>query len=238
MSAHAGLRLRAAALARYGLPDITYPLAFEQLQQAIVDGGELPFAEMLCALQTQAATAADWEALEPALDRLAELLSPEDARDLVTVAGDDWWLELGAVDLDACIVTIQREDRLLAAIAPRADGRLRVAVYRPLDGKAIGALIGLGRVPDPEHGVSMGRDNWGYALDASAGMGQWYAADVGRSYLSYWEQGLGVAQDGSLVEPWRAQRGLLPRPAGRVATELGIQYAYAVAGSFLGDDDR
>lgn len=238
MSAHAGLRLRAAALARHGLPDITYPLAFEPLQQAVVSGGELPFAAMLCALQAQAATAADWEALEPALEHLAELLAPEDARELVTVAGDDWWLELGAVDQDACLVTIQRGDRLLAAIAPRADGRLRVAVYRPLDGRSIGTLIALSRVPDREHGVSMGRDNWGCALDASAGMGQWYAADAGSSYLAYWAQGLGVAHDGSAVEPWRAQRGVPPRPAGRVATELGIQYAYAVAGTFPGDDDR
>jgi hypothetical protein len=238
MSGEAGLRLNAAALARYALPDIAYPLSFEVLREALEHGGELPLAEMLCALQAQAEKAPDWLALEPALSRLAELLAPEDPRQIVTVEGDDWWLELGPVNLEAEIVTLQRGGHLLAAIAPRADRLLRVAAYRPLDGAAIQCLIALGRVPHPVHGVSMGRDSWEYALDSACGNGQFYASIEGRCYLSWWGYGLGLSEDRSLVPEWRAQLGLEPRAPRLVATELGVYYSLASAGTFVGDDAR
>jgi two-component system chemotaxis response regulator CheB len=121
------------------------------LRVSLVDGGELPFAEMLCALQAQAATAADWEALEPALDRLAELLAPEDARELVTVAGDDWWLELGAVDfvakpklgLSDGLRGLANDivDKIRVAAAARVDRRAA-----PRDDRAATPLSPLGRL--------------------------------------------------------------------------------------------
>jgi hypothetical protein len=72
--------------------------------------------------------------------RLVELILPAKSPETVTAAGDNWWLEIGTVDLRGRIVTIQRADCLIAAIAPRPDGRLRVATYRPLDGKSSGYL--------------------------------------------------------------------------------------------------
>ena len=121
----------------------------------------------------------------------AELLAPDDARDVISAAGDHWWLEVGPVDLGGKLVTIQRGDALIAAITARDDGRLRVAVFRPLDAKGAEYLIGLGQVPHPEHGVCMRENNWEYALDCSAGNGNHYAAERGEAYLSYWEKGLG-----------------------------------------------
>jgi len=97
-------------------------------------------------------------------------------------------------------------------------------VFRPLDAKSAEYLIGLGQVPHPEHGVCMRENNWEYALDCSAGNGNYYAADRGEAYLSYWEKGLGIRWDGSDVPEWRKQLDLVARPAARVVAELGIHY--------------
>ena len=166
------------------------------------------------------------------MDRLAELLAPDDSREVISSAGDHWWLEVGPVNLEAKLVTIQRGDALIAAITARDDGRLRVAVFRPLDAKSAEYLIGLGQVPHPEHGVCMRENNWEYALDCSAGIGNYYAADRGEAYLSYWEEGLGISSDGSDIPEWRRQRDLVSRPAARVVAELGI------CNTFSGNEDE
>ena len=221
----AELQLKPETLERYGLPDIPYPMPAADMQSALVAGGELPLAVMLHGLQ-QRSRAGDtqWQQVEPAMDRLAELLEPDDAREVISAAGDHWWLEIGPVDLGAKLVTIQRGDALVAAITARDDGRLRVAVFRPLDAKSAEYLIGLGQVPHPEHGVCMRENNWEYALDSSAGNGNHYAADRGEAYLSYWEKGLGISWDGTDVPEWRNQKNVGARPAARVVTELGIYY--------------
>ena len=227
MQNFAELHLKPGPLARYGLPDIPYPIPAGDMQSALLGDGELPLAVMLHGLQQRSrAGEAQWQQIEPAMDRLAELLAPDDAREAISAAGDHWWLEIGPVDLGAKLVTIQRGDALVAAITAREDGRLRVAVFRPLDAKSAEYLIGLGQVPHPEHGVCMRENNWEYALDCSAGNGNGncYAADRGEAYLSYWEKGLGISWDGSDVLEWRNQRNLVARPAARVVTELGIYY--------------
>lgn len=221
----ADIRLKPEVLARYGLPDIAYPIASADLQDALTGGGELPLAMMLRGLQEVARDGeTDWKHLEPAMSRLSELLAPEDERDVISAAGDTWWIEIGPVDLGGKLVTVQRGNDLIAAITPRDDGRLRVAVFRPLDAKSAEYLTGLGQAPHPEHGVCMRENNWEYALDCSAGNGNHYAADRGEAYLSYWEKGLGISWDGSDVPEWRKQLDLIARPAARVVTELGVYY--------------
>ncbi len=221
----AEIHLKPEILARYGLPDIAYPLPPGDLQAALSQDGELPLAVMLQALQQHGAEAGvDWRHYAPAMNRLGQLLTADDGRAAAPVMGDDWWLELGPVDLAGELVTIQREENLVAAISAREDGRLRVAVFRPLDAKSAEYLIGLGRLPHPEHGVCMRENNWQYALDCSAGNGNYYAADRGEAYLSYWQHGLGISSDGSEIPGWHAQRALVARQAAVAATELGVHY--------------
>ena len=217
------LHLKPALLKRYGLPDIAYPMSAADMQPALQEDGELPLADMLYGLQQHSSDGeAQWQQIEPAMDRLAELLAPDDPSQIISAAGDHWWLEIGSVDLESKLVTIQRAGALVAAISAREDGRLRVTVFRPLDAKSAEYLIGLGQVPHPEHGVCMRENNWEYALDSSAGNGNYYAAEQGEAYLSYWEKGLGISWDGSELPDWRKQLGLVARPATRVVTELGI----------------
>lgn len=228
MQPFAEMQLKPQALARYGLPDISYPVPVADLRSALSEDGELPLAVMLHGLQHRSRDGeANWQQLEPAMDRLAHLLAPEDNREVISAAGDNWWLEIGPLDLDTRLVTVQRGGTLIAAIAAREDGRLRVAVFRPLDARSAGYLIGLGQAPHPEHGVCMRENNWEYALDCSAGMGNHYAADRGQAYLSYWEKGLGISRDGSEVPEWRKQVDRVARQAARVVTELGVHYTLA-----------
>lgn len=152
------LHLKPRPLEHYGLPDIPYPIPVTDMQSALLGDGELPLAVMLHGLQQHSRDGeAQWQQIEPAMDRLAELLAPDNAEEVISAAGDDWWLEIGPVDLEAKLVTIQRSGTLIAAITTRDDGRLRVAVFRSLDGKSAERLIELGLVPHPEHGVCM----WG-----------------------------------------------------------------------------
>ncbi len=215
------VHLKPEVLARYGLPDIAYPIATADPQAGVSAGGELPLPRMLHGLQEAASDGeADWKHLEPAMSRLSALLAPEDERDVISAAGDTWWVEVGPVNLSDKLVTIQRGDNLIAAIVPRDDGRLRVAVFRALDARSARYLTGLGQVPHPEHGVCMRENNWEYALDCSAGTGNYYASERGEAYLSYWEKGLGISWDGTEVPEWRKQLNLVARPAAQVNVGL------------------
>lgn len=222
---YAELHLKLDILERYGLPDIPYPIPVDDLESVLLNDQELPLAMILHGLQQRSRDGeVQWQQIEAAMDRLAALLASDDAREVISAAGDTWWLEIGPVDLGTKLVTIQRGNALVAAITPREDGRLRVAVFRPLDGKSAEYLIGLGQVPHPDHGVCMRENNWEYALDSSAGSGNQYADDRGEPYLSYWEKGLGLNWDGTDVPEWRKQKDLVARSAAHVVTELGIYF--------------
>ena len=70
----------------------------------------------------------------------------------------------------------------------------------------------------------MRENNWEFARDSSAGMGNCYACDRGEAYLSRWEKGIGVSQEWTVDPHWRAMRSLTARVPAMVAVELGIRY--------------
>jgi hypothetical protein len=202
----------------------------EQMASIVADDGELPLEAMLLGLQLASRDgAAPWQQLEVAMNRLTELIAPADEDTVISAQGDGWWLEIGPVDLQGKLVTIQRGNALVAALTDRGDGRLRVAVFRPLDAKSLEYLIGLSKMPHPEHGVFMRENNWEYALDCSAGNGNFYADDRGEAYLSYWERGLGVSRDGSDVPDWKSQQELIGRAAIYGVVELGVYYSLSAS---------
>lgn len=219
------LHLKAQTLERYGLPDIPYPITIDDLQASLDPDEGPPFATLLYNLQKRSEyDCPHWRDLEPAMSRLAELLAPEADHEILTVASENWWLEIGPVNLDTKIVTVQRENLLIAAINPTKDGRLRVATYRPLDADSASRLIGLSHNPHPEYGICHRENNWEYALDASVGMGNFYSFEAGHAHLSYWEHGIGIYDDGTQDPKWRNMRSLPPRPAIHVMVELGIYH--------------
>ena len=219
------IHLKPQTLERYGLPDIPYPITIDDLQTSLDDGEGPPFATLLYNLQKRSEyDCPHWRDLEPAMARLAELLAPKADHEILAVASENWWLELGPVNLDTQIVTVQRQNNLIAAINPTKDGRLRIATYRPLDAGGASRLIAMGQNPHPEYGVCMRENNWEYALDASVGMGNFYRFTAGHAHLSYWEDGIGIYGDGTEDPNWREMLDLTPRPAIQVMTELGIYH--------------
>jgi ADP-ribosylglycohydrolase len=223
------MRLKPHILEKYGLPDIEYPVRLDALDAALGENGEMPFAEMLFGLQERGRKGtADWQRLEPAMERLAQILAPQDDREIFYAADDNWRMELGPVDLvNAKLVAIQRGGLLIAALAYRGDGRLRVAVFRPLDAKSINSLIALNMNPDPEHGVNMRENNWEYAIDQTPGLGNAFADERGEAYLCYWEKGLGLKPDGTIHPEWRAMTDLVPRRPTSVIVELAIYCSFS-----------
>lgn len=114
------LQLKPQVLAHYGLPDIPYPVSIETINSALEADAELPLAAMLHGLQQLSSKGkTDWQSLEPAMDRLVTLLAPDGDREVITAAGDNWWIEIGSLDLNGKIVTIQRQDCLIAVISPQ-----------------------------------------------------------------------------------------------------------------------
>jgi hypothetical protein len=108
---------------------------------------------------------------------------------------------------------------------------LRLAAFRPLDSRSADLLVNLALLPN-QGVVCMRENNWEYALDCSAGMGQFYAAERGESYLSYWSSGLGQRDDGSVDSRWSSQQTLCARRPAEVAMELGVRYALNSDSSF------
>lgn len=212
------LHPRADALSGLGLPAIPYPVALPAFQAAVANDGALPLADMLHGLQLRAADGrANHQRLEPAMARLAELLAADNAPAADGAARDHWWLEPGPVDLDGAIITVQRGDSLLAALAPRGDGRLQLATYRPLDARAAGILLALAT-----------GNGWQRALDAAAGVGEHFGGVEGAAHVAYWEAGIGIGPDGSVLPEWRAQRACGPRPAAHVLAELDTCHAFGL----------
>lgn len=112
----------------------------------------------------------------------------------------------------------------LAELIALDDGRLKVSVYLPLDAKACSYLVHLGTKPHPEHGINMRENNWEYALDNSATMGNMYASKRGESYLSYWQYGIGLDSKKDPVSVWFEMRDLKPVPPNISATQIGLWY--------------
>lgn len=219
---------KAEWLGKYGLPDIGYPMPIDACDEVLHSEGEISFAQILFWLQEFSAEQQEgWQELEPAMRRLAELLAPDDLREVLTAQGDTWFLELGPINLSSTIITIQRRDHLIAAITPRQDFRLRVSAYHPLDAKTINYLLGMSLHPDNEGNVCMRPNNWEFALDqANHDIPAFYACERGESYISFWEYGLGVKSDGTHSESFYCQKQLKPLAPNVLATQIGVYYSF------------
>lgn len=219
------LHLKPETLAELGLPDIGYLVPRDDFD---AETGRLPLAMLLYGLQWKSARAgAERASLEPAMERLALLLTPDADDAVVTAGGDDWELAIGGVNLagedrDRRVVALQRGAQLVAAVRPLPSGQLRVSAYRPLDSHAAELLVQLAQLPRPGYGVQSRKNNWEFAM-ALAGDA---ASARGDTRLVFWPQGLGRLDAGD--DPaWRAQAELAPRRAASVAAELGAWYTYS-----------
>ena len=184
------LHLNKESLDAYTLPDIGYPVPVSQFETLDQSGGKIDLKALLFWLQEFSALQADkWIDLETAIFRLALLLAPEDRRRQIRVYGDTWFLVCGAVDLNQNIITIQRQDHLIAAISPLDKGQLCVCSYRPLDAKSGRYLIRLSKNPaldDP-------KSRWESAIESLVGELGDNKADVVKSIFLSWLSEKGIS---------------------------------------------
>jgi len=218
------IQLTKSFLDQYNLPDILYPIPTSRFEEFVESGGNLGFHDLLYFLQEYSCTLSEWQGIEEAMTELTTIVAPHEDHAYINAQGDEWFIVCGVVDLKDEIVTIQRGDHLVAAIRPLQDGRLIFSAYRPLDAKSAAYLLGLSIKPGPDNRVCMRDNNWEYALDCSAGMGNMYASERGEAYLSYWQYGLGLSNDGKIVEEWYKQRTLEPIKPKYTAIQLGVYY--------------
>ena len=218
------LSWKAQTLENYSLPHIAYPVPHAAIKAGLEETFDLGFEALLYWLQLYTEfNTVPWRDYVPAMARLAELLTSGAAMDVAVIEGERFWLEIGEVNLlSGDIVTIQRDGELVGAFQSRRDGTLRFSAYQALDAKAVRSAVGLACKPAADGTVCMRPNNWEYALDSSAGFGQFYAADSGACYLSRWEYGLGISADGSRVEDWYAQRERVPVKPRFVATQIEV----------------
>lgn len=203
------IELKPDTLEHHGLPNIPYPLHKSELIAALGQEAELPFTALLKGLQAKSAySETPWMSLEPAMQRLAELVNPLNDNADHILESEKCWLKIAATDLTKSVITVQREDHLIASITPLRDGRLQISTYRPVDLQTADDLTRLGIPPSPDHGVCMRENNWEYALDCSAGNGNIYSMLNGQPYLSYWKDGLGISHDGAIDHEWYSKREL------------------------------
>ena len=218
------LHLKKESLDAYSLPDIGYPVPVSQFDSLSQIGGKIDLKALLFWLQEYSALHSDkWINLETAIFRLALLLAPEDRRRRIRVYGDNWFLICSAIDLNQTIITIQRQDHLIAAMSPLGNGQLCVCSYRPLDAKSARYLINLSINPSSDN--QKGR--WESAIERLVGEENNRADERGEAYLMFWEFGLGVNSDNNCVAPWFDWRESAAIPNNLSATQLGVCYEYS-----------
>ncbi len=219
----------AAALAGATLPRIEYPIPLSAFPEVLRRGGDVLPVQMLAWLQmfTERDLSA-WTCLAPTMTAIARQLAGSYRGLRGEIEGPRWRLSLEPVDLSREVVTVQRGAHLVAAIANRGDGGLSVSHYRALDAKAARYLVALGGCPDGTAG--MPGSSFECAKGWSGGWSHFYAADRGDSYLSYWDDGVGLRDDQMPVQGWIEQRTLTPLPWAELAIELAAQAMLDEAG--------
>ena len=207
------------------LPCISYPIPYDDIKEITETGGNIEFTDLLFYLQQYSACLKEgWEELDPAMLRLTEILAQEDDNPVGNIYTPDFYIHLQPHDLSLEVITMIRGDRILAAIFPGSDFTVSMSAFHPFDARTMNFLMQMARHPH-NGGVCMRENNWEYALDMAAPtLGSMYACERGDSYLSYWENGLGVCSDGkidSTFETYRTRKQIMPNI---VAAQIGCYY--------------
>jgi len=212
-------------LKQANLPDIEYPIPIAVFEEIIDSGKMIEFSQMLFWLQEYSSQApGEWMDYEEAMLGIAVKLAPYDPRPQIGIFGINWFLMCGKANLAKEIVTIQRSDYLIASIQNYGDGRLLACSYRPLDSKAARYLVDLGVNPARDGTVCKKSNNWEYALNCSARIGNVHASRCGEAYLCHWQFGLGLDNDKTVVGNWYSQRASRPIPPNVLAKQIFINY--------------
>jgi ADP-ribosylglycohydrolase len=214
------LSWNAAGLAAAGLPPIDYPIPLGAFAE-LLKRGDVPPLQLLAWLQLYTkGNSSAWSSLAPAMTGIARQLARAYSGVLGEIERPHWRLSLQPVDLGRAVLTIQRGEHLVAALAADSDGRTTAAHYRALDAKAVRYLIAFAERPAAgDVGMLPGTTGWLRRTSEA------YASPPGSCYLSYWPDGVGLDGERAPIDGWIEQRALTPLPWAELAVELAAQVA-------------
>lgn len=223
MSELVGLHFKPDALQNLGLPDREFYIPKEALFASVSDQGILPPELLLHGLQLKLGNNdIDPKELHSAIFALFEVLHELELENETGSEGNNWSLVYGEIDLARDeIVTIQRQDRLLAAFRQQG-ANLIMCGYEPLDDRALSIIKGVCMDYDGMAKEKIAENKLKYAAHRADSFGQMYSADAGASYLSYWQHGLGKSSTGEKIDTWIAQTGLKPISSIHIGTQLQV----------------
>ncbi len=223
MSELVGLKFKPDALQKLGLPNQEFYIPKEALFASVNALGILPPELLLHGLQLKLGEKdINPKELHPAIFRLFEMLYEPELENETGTEGNNWSFVYGDIDLAKDeIVTIQRQDRLLAAFRQHGPN-LVMCAYEPLDDDALSLTKGICMDFDGMSKEIIAENKLKYAAHRAGSFGQMYSADAGNSYLSYWQYGLGKSNTGEETATWVSQVGLQAIPAMHVGTQLQV----------------
>lgn len=218
------LKLSEEVRARLGLPDLPYEVPAIYAEVFGVNPDAPPLEAMLYALQLRAEEeAVDWLMLAPAMDRLVALLGERAWPGTSLIETDSSLVRLGEVDLDGAVITVQRQERIVAAFQAIEGKQLVTQLFHPPCARTIHTILSLNMRPKEDGVIPYYGTNWDYAADSAAGSGQYYAAEAGRTYLAHWASGVGLGFDGEPLDLWmKARREARPWPSTSTQSAIAI----------------
>jgi ADP-ribosylglycohydrolase len=223
MTELAVLKLKPEALQKWRLPEQDYYLPTEALLASAAENSIVQPELLLHGMQLKLTeTAVDFTSIHTAIIALFNVLYESSLETETGTKGNNWSLKYGDIDLvNDEIVTIQRQDRLLAAFRQHGPDLIMCA-YEPLDDNTLSKVKSICQDADKMVNETITDKKLQYAANLSSGFGQMYAADAGKSYLSYWKQGLGICNDGTCADIWRLQSDLKVIPHMHIGTQLQV----------------
>lgn len=206
--------LPSEVLAALGLPDIPYEVPTVFFDHCGVALDDPPLEAMLYALQKRAAhEKTDWLKLVPAMDALVHALGERGWSGEQIIDRPDFTLPLAEIDLDCDVMTIQRQGRIVAALAQTDGGRIKAQLFHPPCARTVDTLISLSQNADENGQLPYYGTPWNSAEDTAASNSQFYAATAGKTFLAHWSYGVGLGWDKELIPEWiTAREHLQPWP--------------------------
>lgn len=193
-----------------------------------VDENALPLEAMLFSLQKRAENGkADWLKLAPAMDALVGALAKQGWPGMMIVDRPDFTVRFADIDLDGDVIAINRQGRMLGALAQAEGRRVKAQFFHPPCARTIETLIGFSRNANEDGALPYYGTPWEAAEDTAAGNGQYYAVEAGRTYIVQWTYGVGLGADKQPIGEWmKAREKAKPWPSEQSLGAIAIN-AYA-----------
>lgn len=213
-------------LKKHGLPKIDYPVPIASFEQVLANNKDIKTTDLLFWLQGYSSTIKNgWEALEAAMLILCQKIAPKDENPNINIHTPDFFINVQQRDLSLGLISIMRQDQVLAIIRPMPDFTIGITVFHPLDSKSICYLMGISQHPHPKYGVGMNKNNWEFAIHlASNEPASIQGQQKGESYFLPWGKGLGVPHSGEIDPALKGYYGKKPLMPNIVATQIGTYY--------------